>query len=131
MPFTHKIGVNYTNDAGTIASTVETLTGGEEVGLDVNVPPSTTDQLYPLGVTAVDILSMTIYSLNALVIKTYLGGVLKQTINLAAGQQDIWTTNSSFTCPITSDFDHVKVTNSDPSVTARLRARFLMIGIGS
>lgn len=131
MPYTHKTGITYSNDEGTIASTTNSFTGSEEVGVDDNISALTTDKELALAVTVADIVSMCLFCALPLTVKTYKGGTLKQTIALAANQQQTWNNTDAFTCPITDDFDHIYVTNPDATKVARLRCRFLLVGVGS
>ena len=70
MAFTHSIGVTYKNDAGTITSTTNTYTGDLEHNFDQAVPISTTNQTTSIAFTKSKIVSLVIYSDQALTIKT-------------------------------------------------------------
>lgn len=126
MSFSHSVGVLYRSAEGTIANTTETNVGNMETGLDVVVPNSTTDQVEPIAVDVSRIQSFCMYSsATALTIKTYASAVLKQTLVIAAGQQETWTLNSPFTNPLTDDFDTIKLTNADGIKSTTFKFRCL------
>jgi hypothetical protein len=127
MAFTHSIGVLYKSQEGTIANTTDPFTGNAEEGLDVNVPAATTAQAEALAITVANLVSLCLFSTTtAVVIKTYAAGVLKDTINLAAGKQLVWNNASTFANPFSVNFDTIKLDNADPTKATTFKARFLL-----
>jgi hypothetical protein len=124
--FTHSIGVLYKTKEGTISSTTQSFTGNGEEGLDVSVPAATTAQAEPLTVTVANIVSCCLFSNLALTVKTYLAGVLKDTIALAAGKELTWYQGSQAAIPFSSNFDTMKLDNGDPVKAAGFKATFLL-----
>jgi hypothetical protein len=131
MSFTHTVAVGYNTDSGAMPNPSLSYTGGEASGLDVAVAPLTVDGQYYLPITVSDVVCCYLYSDRAVTIKTYLGGSLQQTIALPAAKPQVWRSDSIETCPFTANFDHWRISNADAVNTANLKARFLMVGVGS
>ena len=126
MAFTHSVGVLYKSQEGTISNTTTSFVGNAEEGLDVSIPPATTDQAEAISITVANLVSFCLFSALAVTVKSYAAGVLKQTVTLAAGKELVWYSGGTFTNPFTNDFDTLKITNADPTKATTFKARFLL-----
>jgi hypothetical protein len=70
MAFRHIISRSYKNDAGTVSAVSKSYTGNAEVNADVSIAANTTNEAIPLGVPSADIVSLVMYSDQALTGKT-------------------------------------------------------------
>jgi hypothetical protein len=126
MSLTYSVGVQTKTPEGTIANTTDNFIGNAASIVDASIPAATADQVEACAVTVANLVMCVLYSVLALTIKTYAAGVLKQTINLPAGKQMVWDTNSTFDNPFTDNFDELKISNADGTKATTLKARFLM-----
>jgi len=104
----------------------ETLTGGQLVTIDEDIPDSTTDDLVALTLDVSQIQAIFITSNQAITLETNNGSAPDDTITLAANGCVIWTTADGATLrPLQTDVTALYVTNASGS-TATLRCRFLV-----
>ncbi len=122
--FTHTLGISYHTDAGSIASTTDSYTGDAENDLEAVIAPSTVNEEFDLVVTVAKIISMVVYSDQALVIKTNSTSAPGNTVTLAAKKQVVWNTDSVMTKPFSTDVTKLFVSNAGAS-TAALKIRVL------
>lgn len=122
---THKVGQSYSDDSGTVTSTVATYTDDSEVALDASVPASTTNKEYDLAVSKTDIKSMVLYSDVAVTIKTNSSSTPQETIALAAKQSLIWASDHSETCPFANDVTKFFISNAG-TAAANVKFRALL-----
>jgi hypothetical protein len=91
MPFTHKVGITFSNDAGAITTTTDTYLSDSEVNLDEIVVPGATNQEYDVLITVANIKDMVLMSTQPLTVKTNSSSAPQETITLAANKQLVWT----------------------------------------
>lgn len=123
MAFTHTLGRTYKNDAGTLASSTVSYTGNNENDLSVAVAASTTNEPHDFAVTLSKIVSMAIYSDQAITIKTN-STVAADTINVAAKQLIEWANDFVTDKPFSTDVTKVYITNAGLSA-AKVDIRIL------
>lgn len=129
MSFTHKVGVTFSTDAGTITSTVDSYSVDSEVNLDESVPSASTNKEYDVSLKAADIKTLCIYCDHDATIKTNSTGAPVDTLNLLAKKQVIWTVDHLEACPITADVTKLYVTMA-AGVAAALKIRVgLAVGV--
>jgi|ERR1700687_2761465 len=126
MSLTYSLGVQFKTPEGTIANTTESFTGNTGSVVDTSIPAATTDQAENCNVVIADLVAFVLFAPLAVTVKSYKATVLKQTVDLAAGKQLVWDTNSTFTNPFTDDFDTLKISNADLTKATIFKARFLM-----
>lgn len=89
--FTHKVGVTYSNDAGTITSTTDTYLVDSEVNLDEVVAAGQTNKEYDISITQANIKTMVLMSTQPVTLKTNSTSAPQETIVLVANKQLVWT----------------------------------------
>jgi hypothetical protein len=128
--FTHKVGVNFSTDAGTITSTVDTYAVDSEVNIDETVAISQTDKEYDLACKHTQIKTLCIYSDQDLTLKFNSTSSPAPLIALVAKKQIVWTVDHLEANPITADLTKVYVTNASGTKTANLKIRIgLDVGV--
>jgi hypothetical protein len=125
MALTHKVGVVYSSDAGTITNTTDTYTGDGEANYDGSIATGVTNGEIDIALDVSAIKAMVMYSTQALTVKTNSTSAPDNTISLAAGKQLVWTTDHLDACPLTADVTKFYVTN-DSGSTATVKFRFLV-----
>jgi hypothetical protein len=89
--FTHSVGVLYKNDSGTITSTTHTYTDDSEIGLDGVVAAGATNKEFDVAFTLTKVISLVLFSDQALTLKTNSTSSPQDTIAIAAGKEIIFT----------------------------------------
>lgn len=123
--FTHQIKTGYSTDEGTVTNVTQSFTGDSELGVNDSVAGSTTNKHYAVAVTKAQIVSMALYSSQAVTIKTNSSTTPQETITLTAGQQIVWFSTSTDTCPFSADVTGFYVTNAG-STASSIKFRFLL-----
>jgi hypothetical protein len=127
--FTHTLGTSYHTDAGTIASVTAIYVADSESNLDDTVPGSTTNKEFDLSITKSDVVSMIMYSNQAVTIKTNSSSSPSDTISLATNMPLVWNTDSPVAIPLAGPVTKIYVTNAGVTAAA-LKIRVLMkIGV--
>jgi hypothetical protein len=125
MALTHKVGVVYSSDAGTITNTTDTYTADGESQYDGTIATGVTHGEIDIAVDVSAIKSMVMYSTQALTVKTNSTSAPDDTISLAASKQLVWTIDRLEACPLTADVTKFYVTNASGS-SATVKFRFLV-----
>lgn len=102
MALTHKVGVIYSSDAGTITNTTDSYSADGEVNYDGTVAASTTNEEIDVNVVIANVKSMVLFSTQALTVKTNSTTTPGVTIVLAASKQLVWTVDHLETNPLGS-----------------------------
>jgi hypothetical protein len=110
MPFTHKVGIVFSTDAGAITSTADTYLVDSEVNLDEIVAAGATNKEYDIGITVAKIKDMVIMSSVPCTVKTNSTSAPDNTLTLAANKQLIWTVDHIETKFLTVDVTKFYVT---------------------
>lgn len=124
MAFTHRFTQTYNTDVGQIATATQSFTGDEENDFDGQVPANTTNQAATLQVIKANMVSVLIYSDQALTIKTNSSSTPQDTIVLAAGVPVIWNSSMSAAAPFSGNVTNMFLTNAG-SVVANVKIRVL------
>jgi hypothetical protein len=124
MALTHKVGVVYSSDAGTITNTTDSYSADGEVNYDGTIAPATTNEEIDIAVDVDNIKSMVLYSTTAVTVKTNSTTSPAATVVLAAGKQVVWTTDHLEANPLgTGSITKFYVTNAGGSTsTFKFRA---------
>lgn len=120
--FTHKIGITFANDAGTITSTTDSYSVDSEVNLDEAVPASSTNKEYDFSITVANIKTLCIYCDQAVTLKFDSTSSPTPQLALVAKKQIIWTIDHLEANPLTANVTKVYVTNP-ALVAANLKIR--------
>jgi hypothetical protein len=123
--FTHKFGVTFSNDAGTIVSEVDSYTVDSEVNLDELVAASQTNKEYDIAALQAQIKTLAIYADQACTLKFNSSGSPTPTIVLAAKKAVLWNVDHQEDNPLTTNVTKVYVTTT---VATNLKIR---IGIAA
>lgn len=111
--FTHKLGKSYTTDAGTISSLTQTFQAQGEVRFDGVIEAGTTNREVDVAFVKSKMVSVMLYSDQAVTVKTNSSSSPQETITLAAKQMVEWaTTGHHEACPFADDVTKFFVTNS-------------------
>lgn len=122
--FIHSIGVSYKNDAGSIASTTSTVTGDQELNYDSAVAAGAVNAHVVASILHATLLSVCLYSDQAVTIKTNSTSSPEETITLAAKQQIAWNNLSTGACPFSGDITALYISNPG-TVVANVKVRTL------
>jgi hypothetical protein len=125
MAFTHRVGVVYSSDAGTITNTTDSYTGDGEANYEGSIATGVTNGEIDIALDVSAIKSLVMYSTQALTVKTNSTSAPADTITLAAGKQLVWTTDHLDANPLGTDVTKFYVTNASGS-TATVKFRFLV-----
>ncbi len=101
--FTHKVGVVYSNDAGSITSTTDTYLVDSEVNLDEVVTAGSTNKEYDISIKVANIKTMVLWSSVDATLKVNSTSSPTPTIALSAGKQTVWNIDHLEACPLTTD----------------------------
>jgi len=123
--FTHTLGTTYKTDAGTIASVTAIYVADSESNLDDTVAGSTTNKEFDLAITKSDVISMIMFSNEAVTLKTNSSGSPSDTISLAANMPLVWNTDSPVAIPLAGPVTKIFATNAGVAAAA-LKIRVLM-----
>jgi len=123
--FTHKTGITYSSDAGTITSTTETFQGDGESNYDGSIPANTTNGEIDVVVPHTPIRSLVLFSSVDVTLKTNSSSVPDDTIALKGGSQVVWNTNHPEACPFTTDVTKIFITNAG-AAAATVKIRVLL-----
>jgi len=110
--FTHKFGVTFSTDAGTIVSTVDTYSVDSEVNLDESVPANQTNKQYDISAKQGEIKTLAIYADQACTLKFNDSGSPVPQIDLLAKKAVLWNVDHQEDNPLTADITKVYVTNT-------------------
>jgi hypothetical protein len=110
--FTHKVGITYTNDAGSISNTTDTYLVDGEVNLDEVVAAGQVNKEYDISITQANIKSMVLIASQALTLKTNSTSSPQETIALAANKQLVWTIDHIEAKPFAGNITKFYVTNA-------------------
>lgn len=125
MPgFTHSIGVSYKTAEGNIASTTSSQTGDQEFNYDAAVSAGAVNAAVLAPITKADLLSVCIYSDQAITIKVNSTSSPQEVITIAAKQQVQWNVASPFACPFSGDVTEFFISNAG-AVPANVSIRTL------
>jgi hypothetical protein len=91
----HSISVGYKDDAGTVSSTVHTYSDDSEYNEDMLAAAGATNKEYDVAFTLSKLISLVLFSDQAVTIKTNSSSAPQDTINLQAGKEVIWTTDGA------------------------------------
>jgi hypothetical protein len=125
MALTHRVGITYSSDAGTITNTTDTYTGDGEQNFDGTIATGTTNGEVDLALAVAAIKSFVMFSTQAVTVKTNSTSAPADTINLTAGHQLVWTTDHIDANPLTVNVTKFYITNTSGSA-ATVKFRFLV-----
>lgn len=120
--FTHKVGVTFSNDAGTITSTTNTYSVDAEVNLDDTVTAGATNKEFDITITQSKIQTFCLMSTQDVTLKTNSTGSPQETIALKANVQVVWTVDHQEAKPVSGDITKFYFTNAG-SADARIKFR--------
>jgi len=113
--FTHKVGVTFSNDAGTITSTTDTYLVDAEVNLDDTVTAGASNKEFDVNITQANIKTLCLMSTKDVTLKTNSTSTPQETINLAANKQLVWTIDHLEAKPFSGNVTKFYFTNSGTS----------------
>jgi hypothetical protein len=125
--FSHRLGLTYTTDAGTVKTTTNTYTGDADVAVNIPIIASQTNYEIDTSWKYSTIKSCLLYCDTALTIKTNSSGSPTDTITLAAGVQKIYTNDGAVgtgTNFFTADVTKIYVTNSTTASNLTIRVLY-------
>jgi hypothetical protein len=125
MALTHRVGITYSSDAGTITNTTDTYTGDGEGNFDGTIASGVTNAEVDVTVDVSAIKSFVMFSTQAVTVKTNSTSAPDNTIALTAGHQLVWTTDHIEANPLTADVTKFYITNASGSAAA-VKFRFLV-----
>ena len=123
--FTHRVGVTYSSDAGTITNTTDSYNADGEVNYDGTVSASTTNEEIDVNVVVANVKSFVMFSTQDMTVKTNSTTSPAVTLALVASKQLVWTTDHLEANPLGSGtITKLYVTNATGS-TATFKFRAL------
>jgi hypothetical protein len=125
MALTHRVGITYSSDAGTITNTTDTYTGDGEANFDGTIATGVPNVEVDLAIDVSALKSFVMFSTQAITVKTNSTSAPDDTINLTAGHQLVWTTDHIEANPLGVDVTKFYLTNSSGSA-ATVKFRFLV-----
>jgi hypothetical protein len=124
MAFTHSVGTNYCDNAGTVINLTETLTGQTAaINIDAVIPTEQTQE-FDAAISVAKVQSLMICSDQPGMVQTNDPNTPQDTINLRANVPVIWTINSFWPCVFRVDVSKLFLTNTGPAA-ANTKIRLL------
>jgi hypothetical protein len=112
--FTHKIGQTYTDDAGTMAAVVASYQGDGQLAVDGSVANGATVE-FVFPITVAKLISVGLYSDQAVTIHTNSNSVPDDSVSLAAKQLVAWANDHAEDAPFSVDVTSLYVHNASGS----------------
>ena len=126
MSFTHTTQVLYkTTTDGVVITQNQQIDGGAEQGIDKLISAGAANVHVAMSLTLASIISLLIYSTQAVTIKTNSSSSPSQTLPLAAGQLITWNSGDGLSNPLTTNITDFYFSNSGGS-DAVVKLRFLL-----